>query len=209
METFEEFMTAMKALREENEKGFAEIREQQKTNEEKRNKELSELKEYVYAVNSSVEGMKKNSGDVAEDYFYNSLNVTKTLGKVHFDLVERNWKSSIPLENGKTLDGEYDIALINKDSLGIVEVKYTVEKEDVENLVKKQVENFKHLFPMYADYKFYLGIGSMSFNRQAKDEAKARDYPEQETAKPAPVNEPQIRRNARCVNTRRAVFAAY
>jgi hypothetical protein len=91
---------------------------------------------------------------------------------VHFDTVKRHLSNSIPLGDGKTLDGEYDIALINKDSLGIVEVKYTVEKEDVDNLVKKQVENFKLLFPMYARYKFYLGIGGMSFNKQAEDEAK-------------------------------------
>jgi hypothetical protein len=144
------------------------LREQQ----EETAKKLDKLGEYVYAVNSSVEGMKKNSGDVAEDYFYNSLNAAKTLGGVHFDSVERNWKSSIPLENGKTLDGEYDITLINKDSMGIVEVKFSVEKDDVENLVKKQVETFKRLFPIYANYKFYLAIGGMSINRQAEDEAK-------------------------------------
>ena len=207
METFEEFMAAMKALREESEKsneesekkfaklrelqeenarGFAELKELQKRNEEKSEKEwaelrkqqeenargFAELKNYVYAVNSSVEGMKKNSGDVAEEYFFNSLNATKTLGGVHFDSVEKNWKSSIPLENGKTLDGEYDIVLINKDSMGIVEVKFSVHRKDVENLAKKQVETFKRIFSRYADYKFYLGIGGMSFNKQAEDEAK-------------------------------------
>jgi Holliday junction resolvase-like predicted endonuclease len=116
--------------------------------------------------------MKKSSGEVAEEYFFNSLNATKTLGGVHFDSVEKNWKSSIPLENGKTLDGEYDIVLINKDSMGIVEVKFKVSRKDVENLAKKQVESFKRIFPNSAKYKFYLGIGSMSFNKQAEDEAK-------------------------------------
>ncbi|MCL1947216.1 MAG: hypothetical protein FWF51_08740 [Chitinivibrionia bacterium] len=135
-------------------------------------KRLDKLGEYVYAVNTSVEGMKKTSGDVAEDYFFNSLNATKTLGRVHFDSVERNWKSSIQFENGKTLDGEYDIVLINKDSMGIVEVKFTVHRKDVVNLVNKQVESFKCIFPRYANYKFYLGIGGMSFNKQAEDEAK-------------------------------------
>ena len=169
--TFEEFMAAMKENGEKMAKtmrGFAEIEKLQKENA----KGLAELKEYVYAVNSSIEGIKKNSGDVAEDYFFNSLNATKTLGGIHFDFVERNWKSSIPLGNGKTLNGEYDITLVNKDSLGIVEVKFTVHRKDVENLVEKQVENFKILFPMYANYKFYLGIGGLSFNKQAEDAAK-------------------------------------
>jgi hypothetical protein len=176
--TYEEFMAAMR----ENAKGFAELREQQKEGakelaemreqQKESTKKFEKLGEYVYAVNTSVEGMKKTSGDVAEDYFFNSLNATKTLGRVHFDSVERNWKSSIQFENGKTLDGEYDIVLINKDSMGIVEVKFTVHRKDVVNLVNKQVESFKCIFPRYANYKFYLGIGGMSFNKQAEDEAK-------------------------------------
>jgi hypothetical protein len=116
--------------------------------------------------------MKKSSGEVAEEYFFNSLNATKTLGGVHFDSVKRNLKGTMSLENGKTLDGEYDIVLINKDSMGIVEVKFKVSRKDVENLAKKQVESFKRIFPNYSKYKFYLGIGSMSFNKQAEDEAK-------------------------------------
>ncbi|MCL1945637.1 MAG: hypothetical protein FWF51_00590 [Chitinivibrionia bacterium] len=187
--TYEDFVAAIKLSREESEKRCAEIekmqkenakelaemREQQKENaklQEETAKKLDKLGEYVYAVNTSVEGMKKSSGDVAEEYFFNSLEKTKTLGGVHFDSVERNWKSSISLENGKTLDGEYDIVLINKDSMGIVEVKFKVSRKDVENLAKKQVESFKRIFPNYSKYKFYLGIGSMSFNKQAEDEAK-------------------------------------
>ena len=172
METFEEFMAAMKALREENAKGFAELRELQKRNEEerKRNEEKSE-KEWA-ELRKQLGGIGRRNGRMAEDYFYNSLEKTKTLGGVHFDVVERHLKNSIPLEDGKTLDGEYDIALINKDSLGIVEVKYTVEKEDVVNLVGEQVNKFKLLFPMYKKYRIYLGIGGLSFDSQAEDTAK-------------------------------------
>ena len=172
METFEEFMTAMKALREENEKGFTELRNLQKRNEEKRDKELAKLEKFIGEVSKNVDGIAKSNGKMAEDYFFNSLGEKKMLGGVHFDAVERNLKNSIPLGDGKTLDGEYDIALINKDCLGIVEVKYTVHKKDVEDLVKNQVKSFKRLFPMYAGYKFYLGIGGLSFNKQAEDAAK-------------------------------------
>jgi len=144
----------------------------QKKNEKEFEKLQKENAKGFEELRKELGGIGRSNGKMAEDYFYNSLDAAKTLGGVHFDVVERHLKNSIPLEDGKTLDGEYDIALINKDSLGIVEVKYTVEKEDVENLVKKQVENFKLLFPMYAKYKFYLGIGGMSFNRQAEDAAK-------------------------------------
>ena len=161
--TYEEIM----ALMAENAKGFAELWKLH----EKSEKDFEELRKSMKEMSKELGGIGRSNGRVAEEYFFNSLDATKTLGGVHFDTVKRHLKNSIPLGDGKTLDGEYDITLINKDSLGIVEVKYTVEKEDVESLVKKQVENFKLLFPMYSDYKFYLGIGGLSFDKQAEDAA--------------------------------------
>ncbi|MCL1946843.1 MAG: hypothetical protein FWF51_06810 [Chitinivibrionia bacterium] len=176
--TFEEFMAAMT----ENAKKMTELRElQEKTAkgldkvekmQEENAKGFAELRKSMKEMSKELGGIGRSNGEVAEEYFFNSLSATKTLGGVHFDSVEKNWKSSISLENGKTLDGEYDIVLINKDSMGIVEVKFKVHRKDVENLAKKQVESFKRIFPNYAKYKFYLGIGSMSFNKQAEDEAK-------------------------------------
>ena len=77
----------------------------------------------IAELSKNIGGISRKNGKMAEEYFFNSLNQTKTLGGVHFDEVERNLKNRIPIGNGKTLDGEYDIALINKNSLGIVEVK--------------------------------------------------------------------------------------
>jgi hypothetical protein len=131
-----------------------------------------ELRKSMKEMSKELGGIGRSNGKVAEDYFFSSLEKTKTLGGVHFDVVKRNLRGSIRIDNGKTLDDEYDITLINDNSLGLVEVKYTVEKDDVKNLVKEQVENFKQLFPMYAKYKFYLGIGGLSFGEQAEDEAK-------------------------------------
>ncbi|MCL1945533.1 MAG: hypothetical protein FWF51_00060 [Chitinivibrionia bacterium] len=181
MEIWERELAEIRASMAETMKGFAEIRKLQEENakefekvwklQEKNAKEFEKLGKFVKEVSKNVDGINSSNGKVAEDYFFNSLCATKTLGGVHFDMVKRHLSNSIPLEDGKTLDGEYDIALINKDSLGIVEVKYTVHKKDVENLVKKQVKNFKTLFPMYSKYKFYLGICGLSFNKQAEDAA--------------------------------------
>jgi hypothetical protein len=161
MEEWRERLDRIEALVEENAK-------MQKKNEEG----FAELREYVYAVNGSVERIKKSRGRVAEQYFYNSLNATKTLGGVHFDYLKKNLKSSIPLGDGQTLDGEYDILMINGNSVGIVEVKSSVYKKNIDNLVNNQLISFKKLFPMYANYNFYLGIGGMSFDKQAEDAAK-------------------------------------
>ena len=40
---------------------------------------------------------------------------------------------------------------------------YLAHKSDVEKLRYKKVDSFKNLFPVYANYKFYLGIASFSF----------------------------------------------
>jgi hypothetical protein len=39
-------------------------------------------------------------------------------------------------------------------------------------LVRKQVKKFKKLFPQYSNYKYYLGIGGMSFTSGVEKRAK-------------------------------------
>ena len=158
-------MARLRELQEENAKGFAELRELQKRNEEESEKEWTELRK-------QLGGISDRNGKVAEEFFYNSLNEIKTLGGIHFDSVEKNMHNTIRLKNGEWLKGQYDITLINETSLGIVEVKYSVEKDDVEKLANKQVHDFKMLFPMYADCKYYLAVAGLNFDRQAEEAAK-------------------------------------
>jgi hypothetical protein len=190
---FAELRELQKKNEAENAKGFAELRELQKKNEEiQKNNEAENAKSFerinklqeenarqieensrlVKETTRNINGISRSNGKVSDEYFYNSLNTTKMLGGVHFDYLKRHLKNSIPIGEGKTLDGEYDITMINGNSIGLVEVKYTVVKDDVDDLVDEQIKNFKQLFPMYADYKFYLGIGGMSFDKQAEDTAK-------------------------------------
>ena len=149
------------ALSEKNEKGMAELKEG-----------LKELKDAVFGVNSEVKGIAKSNGMMAEDYFYASLNKSKTLGGVHFDSIIRNVANGITLEDGKKINEEFDTLMYNKTSLCIVEVKYKVERQDVRKLAKKRVQHFKLLFPMYANYKIYLAVGGMTFEKGAVDAAK-------------------------------------
>ena len=160
-----ERIAEIEKLQKENTKGFAELRELQKKNAEESEKEWAQLRK-------QLGGISDRNGKVAEEFFYNSLNEVKTLGGVHFDSVEKNMHNAIRLENGEWLKGQYDITLINKTSLGIVEVKYSVEKDDVEKLANKQVQDFKLLFPMYANCKYYLAIAGLNFDRQAEEAAK-------------------------------------
>jgi hypothetical protein len=152
----------------EREKSMAELKEAI----ERTNAAVDKTHATVCGVNSEVKGIAKSNGMVAEDYFYASLDKSKTLGGVHFDCMLRNVANGITLENGKRINEEYDTLLYNKTSLCIVEVKYRVERQDVRKLAKKRVQHFKMLFPMYANYKIYLAVGGMTFEKGAVDAAK-------------------------------------
>jgi hypothetical protein len=62
--------------------------------------------------------------------------------------------------------------MYNGNSVAIIEVKYKVQTKDLEKMVTKKVSAFRTLFPVYADHKVYLGIGSMSFNSRVYAKAK-------------------------------------
>jgi len=139
---------------------------------EKLEKAVAETTKAVFGVDKKVNGIGDSNGMLAEDYFYESLNKTKTLGGIHFDGVIRNMANMLKLEDGTILNDEYDTVMINDTAVCVVEVKYKVEKQDINRLAKKRVHNFKKLFPMYANYKIYLAFGGLTFQKGAADAAK-------------------------------------
>jgi len=50
--------------------------------------------------------------------------------------------------------------------VGIIEVKYKVQKSHIESLLSKKVENFRILFPDYHNYKLYMGIAGLSIDAE-------------------------------------------
>lgn len=112
----------------------------------------------------------QNQGDVAEEFFFNSLANDTHLGSIHFDDIEKNGHK----RRGKT-EEEYDIIMTNGDAVGIVEVKYKTHENDLDKLDRK-MQNFKKLFPIYQNYKQYGAIASFQINDSAKREALKRGY---------------------------------
>jgi hypothetical protein len=102
-----------------------------------------------------------SNGDAAENYFFNSLEDNKKLGKVKFDYISKNIK-----QRRHRLEDEYDIFLENGNAVGIIEVKYKVQKSHIESLLSKKVENFRILFPDYHNYKLYMGIAGLSIDAE-------------------------------------------
>jgi len=174
---------------EENARGFAELRKQQKERadeadrrskeadarlqklEEENKKEWKEIRKSIRETGKNIGGISDSNCKMAEQYFFNSLKKTKTLGGIHFDLLDKNLRRT-SYDGENTLNGEYDIVMVNDVASCVIEVKYTVETKDVNDLVNRQVNEFKFLFPNLARPKIYLGIGGMSFNEEAEKTAK-------------------------------------
>ena len=110
-----------------------------------------------------------NQGDVAEEYFINSLKEKLSLGSMQFDYLIPNY-----IIEGKNIKDEFDILLVNGESAAIVEVKYKVHPSDLDKLERK-IANLKKL-PQYRDYKVYAAIAGFHIPSNVKNEAQKRGY---------------------------------
>jgi len=172
--TFEELMAGFAEIRElqkENARGFAELRELQKKNEEESKREWAELKKQISDTRRDVDGIGESNGKFSETYFYNTLLNSMRFGGKDFDEIEKGMKRAKKLPDGKKLTGEYDVVMYNGNTIALIEVKYKVRKNHIENLKTKQVSVFKELFPQYAKFDFYLGIAGLSFEDDTEKEA--------------------------------------
>lgn len=115
-------------------------------------------------------GVSENQGDVAEEFFYNSLSQSKQIGNIHFDDVQQKVYGG---KIGKQL--EYDLVLLNGDSAAIVEVKYKVHPSSLEQL-QKQLSLFKIHFPEHKHMKLYGGVAGFSIPDEIVEEAHANGY---------------------------------
>jgi Holliday junction resolvase-like predicted endonuclease len=132
-----------------------------KTDEQMKRNEAKLTKMGVLLGNIS-----NNQGDVAEEFFYNSLEDKKDLAGIHYDFIDKNWKSST-----KNLRDEFDIVMVNGKDIAIIEVKYKAHERDLEKLLTKKQENFKELFPIYKDYNHHLALASFYMPQELKEKA--------------------------------------
>ena len=137
---------------------------QRKTDEQMRHtdKTIEKMAKKIDHVADIVDGIGKNQGAVAEEFFYNSLAEDNHLGTIHFDGIAPNMSMRL----GR-LEEEYDIVMTNGDAIGIVEVKYKAHEKDLKKLERK-MRNFKKLFPVYENYKLYGAIASFHIYLEAK-----------------------------------------
>ena len=154
-------------------KAHQEFKEEQKAlqvAQQKTDEQLKETDRKLQKVSDMLGGIGQNQGDVAEEFFFNSLVDDPHLGGIHFDDISKNESK----QRGK-LQEEYDIVMTNGNAIGIVEVKYKAHENDLSKLERK-MRNFKTLFPWFNDYKLYGAIASFHINDDAKKEALERGF---------------------------------
>jgi hypothetical protein len=114
-----------------------------------------------------VGNISNNQGDIAEEFFFQSFVKNPTLGDIKFDSVSRNLNNHIG-----NLQGEYDLVLLNGDTLAVIEVKAKAHVSDLEKMVTKKVPNFPKLFRAYRDYHLYAGVATLVTNDKLIEKAQ-------------------------------------
>ena len=150
-----------------------ETREQMKLTDEKIKETSAQMKrtdEKLERIGITLGHVTHNQGDVAEEFFLNSLLKDNRLGNIYFDDVVKNME-----KHRGQIQEEFDLVLTNGNVIGIVEVKYKAHENDLKKLDRK-MQNFKKLFPIYQNYKQYGAIATFHINDDAKKAALSRGY---------------------------------
>jgi len=127
--------------------------------------QMKETDEKIREVSRQLGDIGNSNGDVAEDYFQNAFYKNPKLNGEIYDKMDFNLKH-LP-KNGQKGD-EYDIVMVNKKSVAIIEVKYNLKKNNTKDALSKtlnKIDTFKALYPEYKNHKFYLGLASWSFTK--------------------------------------------
>ena len=113
-------------------------------------------------------GMSNNQGAVTEEFYFNTLKDNPVLQGMQFDIVWQNISAK-----AKGIEDEFDILLTNGSVVYIIDVKYKVHHNDIENLIHVKAKNFKTLFPIYQNYEHHFGIACFQIDHGIKQTALA------------------------------------
>jgi len=137
---------------------------QKKTDEQmkKTDKKLDKLERSIDKLSKTVGGHTNNVGDVTEEFFYRGLSKKRKLGNIKFDAVRRN----------VDLAKEYDIMMVNGDSVAVISVKYKLHENDIDKFLNQDLKEFKKYFPEFKNYKIHAGIASKFITEKQEEKIK-------------------------------------
>ena len=129
-------------------------------------KQMKEVTKKFDTLGKLYGNVSHNIGSVAENFFFTGLEDSKQIASIHFDRIERNVK---------TLNGEYDIVGVNKNSLIVISVKHILRRVNVEKFITKELKQFAKDFKAYKNYKIYGAVAGMDVEKAAIEAATKAD----------------------------------
>ena len=140
-----------------------------KTDEQMRktDEQMKETSRKLNKLGKMVGGISNSQGDVAEEFFINSIGASQNIGGIQYDMMYNNLSKRIK----NNVEDEFDIVLVNGKDIAIIEIKYKLHQKDIDNLLTKKIVNFRKLYPEYKDYNHHLGLASFKVNESIKQEA--------------------------------------
>ena len=132
--------------------------------------EVAETSRVIKEVGRRMGSMASNQGDVAEEFFYNTLFDKPEVGGIRFDRVLKNISGGKPGHQA-----EFDVVMHNGASMAIVEIKYKAHLNDIEQ-VERQLERYRDIFPEYKNYKLFGGIAGLSMPDDVVNAAREKGF---------------------------------
>jgi len=115
-----------------------------------------------------IGGISNNIGHHAEQFFQSVFKEKLEFGRIKYDEMIPNLAYK-----GKKDEIEFDIALVNGDSVALIEAKNRIHPDFVIELAEKRIEKFREYFHEFDNYDVYLGIAGFSFSDEVLDRASA------------------------------------
>lgn len=117
-------------------------------------------------IKKELGGIGKGNGEIAEDYFYDTLSANMEVAGMKFDYIDRNNH-----RKRNNTEAEFDIILYNNYKVLVVEVKYRFRYNYIRDFYQEKLKRFRTLFPEYKNYKLYGAIAAFTFDKDVKKEA--------------------------------------
>jgi len=127
---------------------------------------MEKLRERMEKISEQIGGISNNIGFHAEQFFQNVFEEKLEFGRIKYDEMIPNL-----MYKGKKDEIEFDIALVNGDSIALIEVKNRIHPNFVIELAEERVEKFREYFHEFDNYDAYLGIAGFSFSDEVLDRA--------------------------------------
>jgi len=145
---------------------FAETDRMMKERQAETERSFKELRESLDSAFERIGGISDNIGYHAEQFFQDVFKRKLEFGGIKYDEMIPNLAY-----RDKGVKIEFDVVLLNGNSIALIEVKNRIHPDFVKQLAEERIKKFREYFPRYKDYDAYLGIAGFSFCDEVLDRA--------------------------------------